>query len=323
MRAALLAATLTSLAAALPAAGELSLRAPIDCNLGADCFIQQYMDHDPKRGASDFRCAPLSYNNHTGTDFALRSFEQMRAGVNVIASASGTVRNIRDGMQDRLYTRKNAQSLDGRDCGNGVVINHADGWSTQYCHLKRGSVAVRKGDTVRAGTVLGQVGLSGRTQFPHVHLTVRKDGAIVDPFDPDGQINCGAPSTDTLWAQDLPYRPGGILTVGFADRVPEFDDIKAGQAASATLPANAPAIVVFGYAFGAQAGDRMQMEITGPNGTLIKQTVALEKTQAQLFRAIGKRLTTASWPKGSYRGTVSLLRKGRVINTERGQVRIR
>ncbi len=323
MRAAAFAAALTSLAAGLPAAGEISLQPPIDCDLGTDCYIQQYVDHDPSRGASDYRCAPLSYDNHTGTDFALRSLSQMRAGVNVIASAPGTVRATRDGMQDRFYTRKIAQSLDGRDCGNGVVITHADGWTTQYCHLKQGSVAVRKGEAVKAGTVLGQVGLSGRTQFPHVHLTLRKDGNMVDPFDPDGQISCRTPSDDTLWARALPYRPGGILTVGFADRVPEFDDIKAGEAARATLPTEAPAIVVFGHAFGSQAGDIMDMRIDGPGGTLITERVALTKTQAELFRAIGKRLTTTGWPTGTYRGTVSLIRNGKVINTERSTVQVR
>ena len=53
-----------------------------------------------------------------------------------------------------------------------------------------------RGDYVSFATRLGQVGLSGRTQFPHVHLTVRKDGNPIDPFDPDGKITCDAADTN-------------------------------------------------------------------------------------------------------------------------------
>ena len=60
IRAVYTAFTLT-LAAGMPAAGDPVLTSPIDCDLGRDCFIQQYVDHDPGPGASDYLCAPLSY----------------------------------------------------------------------------------------------------------------------------------------------------------------------------------------------------------------------------------------------------------------------
>ncbi|MBY5931641.1 M23 family metallopeptidase [Tateyamaria omphalii] len=322
MRAAAFAA-LTLTLAAPAAARDISLGIPIDCDLGRDCFIQQYVDHDKSRDAMDFRCSTLSYNTHQGTDFALRSLEQMRRGVNVLAAAPGIVGGTRDGMQDRLYRTGDSARLNGRDCGNGVRIDHADGWSTQYCHLKRGSVAVRQGDQVSTGTVLGQVGLSGRTQFPHIHMTLRKDGDVVDPFDPDGQIQCGAPSTEDLWQTPPPYRPGGILDVGFADAVPEFDEVKAGDAAAAQMSSDAPALVVFGYAFGGRIGDRMQLRIDGPAGVLVEQAVELGRNQAQFFRAVGKKRTTASWPSGRYTGTVILLRDGREVDRVQGTTMVR
>ena len=323
MRAAACAAGLIAAVAALPAAAEIVLALPIDCRLGQDCYIQQYMDHARGRDASDYRCGPLTYNTHKGTDFALPTRRDLDRGVNVLAAAPGTVRATRDGMQDKVFQSRDSETVDSRECGNAVVIDHADGWTTQYCHLARGSVSVRSGDAVRTGDVLGRVGLSGITQFPHVHLTVRKDGTVVDPFDPDGQITCGAPSAQTLWSEPLPYQPGGLLDVGFADAVPEFDAVKAGEAARTALPRTAPAIVVFGYAFGAQAGDRMRLAISGPQGELIDQTVALERTQAQLFRAIGKRLTADAWPAGTYRGTVTLLRRGQSLGTRTTTVTVR
>lgn len=313
MRRAAFAACITSLAAPL-AAGDFLLDIPIDCDLGSECFIQQYVDHDPSEQAMNFQCATLSYDTHQGTDFALRSLNAMRQGVDVLSAAPGVVRGTRDGMEDRTYSADDAARIGGRDCGNGVVIDHGDGWTTQYCHLKQGSVQVRTGDQVSAGSVLGQVGLSGRTQFPHLHLTVRKDNDIVDPFDPDGSITCGEPSDTTLWDTPPTYQPGGVIDVAFADHVPDYDAIKNGTAASSRLPHDAPALVVFGYAFGSQAGDRMQLRIDGPEGTVINETVVLDRTQAQFFRAVGKRRTTPTWVRGTYLGTAVLIRDGRMVS---------
>lgn len=53
--------------------------------------------------------------------------------------------------------------------------------------MKNGYLKVRKGQKVRDGTVLGEIGLSGRTKFPHIHFSVRKNGKVIDPFDPDGK----------------------------------------------------------------------------------------------------------------------------------------
>lgn len=318
----LLALALFTFAAAPAAAKDLVLQQPIDCELGQDCYIQQYVDHDTGSGARDYRCQPLSYDQHKGTDFALRNTEQVLRGVNVIASAPGTVRNVRDGMADRLFSDANAENVSGRECGNGVVISHDDGWETQYCHLKKGSITVKKGQSVSTKTILGQVGLSGRTQFPHVHLSVRKDGKVVDPFDPDGSITCGQPDQNTLWKTPLAYQAGAVLQAGFHDSVPKFSDVKNGRAAKNSLPANAPAIVIYGYAFGTQKGDTMHLTLTGPDGVMVDQKVTIDKQQAQMFRAAGKRLKASSWSTGTYSGSAALLRDGRIISVEHASIKV-
>ena len=91
----------------------------------------------------------------------------------MIESAAGNIKALRDGVSDIDYTPARASELDGKECGNGVVIAHDQGLETQYCHLKQGSISVKVGDTVQVGDVLGEIGLSGRTQFPHVHVSVR------------------------------------------------------------------------------------------------------------------------------------------------------
>lgn len=299
--------TVLALSCALPAlaasAQDLQLSLPIDCDLGENCYIQNYVDHDPSERASDFRCGSLVYDGHKGTDFGLPSLTMMRAGVDVRAAASGTVRGTRNTMDDVLFTPDRAAEIDGRDCGNGVVIAHADGWETQYCHLKQGSVRVATGDVVTAGTVLGQVGLSGRTQFPHVHLSVRRNGDVVDPFDPDGEIDCAAPSTDTLWADALDTPAGGLLSVGFSARVPEYDSVKAGIAASSTLSPDGP-IVLWGFAFGARPGDVVTIRFAGPDGPLFETDDVLDRKQALFFRAGGLNPPDGGWPAGTYTGEV-------------------
>ena len=123
------------LSSASPALAEdVQLAFPLDCTLGQDCHIQQYMDQDPSAAARDYRCSGLTYDGHKGTDFALPDRAAMAAGVTVRAAAAGVVRGLRDGMAEGAPLSE----VQGRECGNGVVIDLGRGWETQYCHLKRG-----------------------------------------------------------------------------------------------------------------------------------------------------------------------------------------
>ncbi|MGB8814908.1 MAG: M23 family metallopeptidase [Paracoccaceae bacterium] len=307
-------ATLALFLLAPAQAGAFDLAFPLDCTLGETCFIQQYTDHDPGPAASDFTCGPLSYDTHDGTDIALPSLAAMQAGVTVRAASPGIVKGARDGMADIAANAANAPDITDRECGNGVLIEHADGWKTQYCHMKQGSITVRAGDPVALGAPLGQVGISGMAEFPHLHLTIRHNGYVVDPFATDPAAACGAPA-QTLWSAPVPYQPGGLISIGLASEVPEYAAIQAGLPPPNLTP-TAPALVVWAYLFGGRAGDTLDLSITGPDGVVIQDSVPLEKTQAQLFRAIGKRLRAAAWPPGPYSGTARLLRDGTEIDLQ-------
>ncbi len=295
------------------------METPVDCTLGTDCYIQQTVDHDPGAGATDFQCGPLTYDGHKGTDFALPSISAVRGGVDVLAAAPGVVVGVRDGMADARQVGPDAPDVTGRECGNGVVVQHDDGWETQYCHLKKGSVSVATRDRVTAGDVLGQIGLSGQTQFPHLHLSVRKDGEVIDPFDPDGQITCNAPAHDTLWVDDLNLQPGGLIATGFAEAVPDYEDIKQGTAAAEMITANNP-LVVWGYVFGGRVGDTLHLRIYGPQGHVMDESTALDKTQSQLFRAVGRRAPQNGWPQGTYIGEIQMIRDGQVLDAAQTMV---
>lgn len=287
-----------------PAAGAFELAFPADCTLGQTCYIQQFPDRDPGPGAADFTCGGLSYDGHDGTDIALPNRAAMLAGVTIHAAAAGTVKGIRDGVADF------APASPGKECGNGVLIDHGDGWETQYCHLKQGSVAVRAGDPVTATTPLGQIGQSGQAEFPHLHLSVRQNGTDIDPFAPEAPA-CGTSANDLwatdLWATDLAYQPGGLLDIGLAPAIPDFAAIKAGLP-SPDLPRTAPALVIWASVFGTRAGDALVLSISGPQGDVITERVVFEKPQALAFRAVGRKLKTAGWPPGTYTGEAQLMR---------------
>lgn len=63
--------------------------------------------------------------------------------------------------------------------GNVVYIDHGNGVTTRYGHMRR--ILTHKGDVLTAGTQIGQVGSTGRATGPHLHFEVRLDGRDVDP----------------------------------------------------------------------------------------------------------------------------------------------
>lgn len=298
---------LLSFAAPL-AAKEPVLALPIDCTLGQTCHIQQYVDRDKGPDATDYSCGGLSYDGHKGTDFALPNLAAMQAGVDVLAAENGIVTATRNHMPDIVQGNQNTPDVTGVECGNGVVIKHTSGWETQYCHLKQGSIIVNKGQKISKGDVIGQVGLSGKTEFPHLHLSLRKNGRVMDPFDADGTLTCDDDTHHSLWQNNIAYVGTGIISLGFDNKIPKYSDIKSGNAGQKSVAQDAPALVLWGYAYGANAGDVMIIEITGPKGNLIRQKIQMQKHQAQFFRAAGKRNKGAGWPKGQYSGTITILR---------------
>lgn len=296
-------------------AGAFDLAWPVDCTNGETCFVQNYFDHDASPDDMDFTCGPLTYDGHDGTDISVNSLAAMRDGFAVRAAADGMVRGIRDGMQDIRVNDPAAPYLDGRDCGNGVAIDHGDGWETQYCHMKQGSIRVQEGQMVKVGDQLGLVGLSGKTVFPHLHLTLRKDGLAQDPFDPlNTQSSCHTDPPQSLWASPVPYVAGGIINVGFATEVPPYELVKAGLPPPSIAP-DAPTLVMWVYTFGGRAGDAIVFDITGPDGHLMAKRIVLKRTQAQQYRIIKKARSDVRWPPGTYSGTATLVRNGLTIDT--------
>jgi murein DD-endopeptidase MepM/ murein hydrolase activator NlpD len=64
--------------------------------------------------------------------------------------------------------------------GNHIVIQHGFGYETLYAHLSRYNKRV--GQRVNRGDIIGFVGSTGRSQAPHCHYEVHKNGNVVNPL---------------------------------------------------------------------------------------------------------------------------------------------
>ncbi|MEE9316785.1 MAG: peptidoglycan DD-metalloendopeptidase family protein [Rhodospirillales bacterium] len=293
---------------------------PIRCQPGRDCWLVNYVDVDPGPGIRDYACGGRTYDGHKGTDIAIRDLKAMELGVPVLAAAGGVVRSTRDGMKDVDFTQKNAPAIKDRECGNGVLLVHDDGWETQYCHMRRGSVAVRTGDSVKRGQEIGLVGHSGRPRFPHVHMSVRLNKQIVDPFaGPGRKKKCGLGPL-SLWRKSALAALGGETTAlynaGFSAKRPEPRAVRAGLLGGGRLSPKAPALVLWVDMFWVEAGDKVTFRIFDPQGkVLVRRSFSITKTQARRFVFVGKKRKLKMWPAGTYRGKITLVRerKGKTL----------
>jgi murein DD-endopeptidase MepM/ murein hydrolase activator NlpD len=69
------------------------------------------------------------------------------------------------------------ESVDGRH--GTIILNHGQGIKTHYAHLSK--ILVNRGERVRKGKPIAQVGNRGRSTGPHLHYEVRVAGVAIDP----------------------------------------------------------------------------------------------------------------------------------------------
>ena len=297
IRAPLLAGSLAALLFGSAVAAEPGPRfdLPVDCEMGRVCFVQNYVDREPGPVARDHACGLLTYDGHKGTDIRVPDLLTMRKGIAVVAAAPGAVRGVRDGMSDDGVSGRGDPAVEGRECGNGVLIDHGGGWVSQYCHLRRDSVAVRRGQRVDKGQRLGLIGQSGQATFPHVHFEVRRDKAVIDPFaGAPAATACGstaAPMWSEAAAEGLAYVETGVLAAGLTDTAPKLKGVLAGRYRTAALAADAPALILWALVYGIHAGDVEVFRIVGPAGRVVLESrlSKVDRHKAQWMSYSGKR----------------------------------
>jgi hypothetical protein len=173
---------------------------------------------------------------------------------------------------------------------------------------------------VDQGQILGLVGLSGKTEFPHLHFEVRLKGVPIDPFlGKSSDDRCGNDNGASLWSatarRRLPYRSTAMIQAGFSDRRPELPAIESRGGNMTSLAADAEAIAFWVEVLGTREGDEGHLAIYGPGEQVLAQHVArFSKDQARWFGFVGKKRRAGTWPGGSYRGEFRLFR--RALNGE-------
>ena len=120
---------------------------------------QHPVNGGPVGSAFGWRIDPFTGRSamHTGLDF------QADTGTPILAAAGGVVVSHEP---HPAY-------------GNMVEVDHGNGLVTRYAHASR--VLVRKGDLVRRGQKVAEVGSTGRSTGPHLHFEVMLDGVAQDP----------------------------------------------------------------------------------------------------------------------------------------------
>jgi len=224
---------------------------------------------------------------------------------------------MRDGVPDAIG-KPAAEAVRDVECGNGVVIEHPGGWETQYCHMANGSLAVKPGDNVAGGQRLGRIGLSGLTEYPHLHFTVRYRGAVVDPFAYGAAPgSCGGGTS--LWQPSLraklAYQDRAVLNAGFMSGPPTMELIEAASGEAQPLSPSSPALVAFVRAIGLKSGDAQSLVIKDPQGQVVAEnrTAPLQSNKAQYMLFAGKKRPPNGWDHGAYKATFTVERDGKVV----------
>ena len=100
---------------------------------------------------------------HTGIDMAAK------LGTPILAPADGSVQIVEiDYQENRGYGKK-------------IILQHSDGMATVFAHLNE--ISVEKGQPVKQGEQIGEVGNTGKSTGPHLHFEMWKNGEHVNPAD--------------------------------------------------------------------------------------------------------------------------------------------
>lgn len=148
----------------LPFKGEWAI-----LNGGAGRVLSHSWGVPTQRYAYDFVVLNAAANTFEGD--AMQPQNYLCYGRGVVAAAPGTVVKAVDRWPDSaIQPDGGADENVGDIRGNYVVVRHAKRLYSVYCHLQPGSVAVRPGQPVEAGGLLGKCGNSGHSSEPHLHF---------------------------------------------------------------------------------------------------------------------------------------------------------
>lgn len=101
-----------------------------------------------------------------------QGFSSGHPGIDITAKLGSAIYPVKSGKVIEI-------SISKFNYGRSVVVDHGNGLTSRYAHM--GKVFVNEGDEVNSETALGEIGLTGHTTGPHLHLEIRKNGLAQNP----------------------------------------------------------------------------------------------------------------------------------------------
>jgi len=175
--------------------------------------INNFVDQNNGSGLLDYNCDARTYDGHNGTDIDTWPFPWYiydNDFVEVISGEAGIITGKTDGNDD-----------DHCSCSgnwNAIFVQHADGSSAWYGHLKKNSLTTKTvGESVEKGEYLGVVASSGCSTQPHLHFEIHDNSNnLIDPFSGD----CNSLNGSPWWASQPENREPTLNALLTHDAVP-------------------------------------------------------------------------------------------------------
>ena len=249
------------------------LQFPVSCQLNKNCWI---INSDEK-----------------GTEVVIKSLLDMEKGIPVLAAEDGIVTLVKNDLQNKTFY------------GNSVVIQHTKGWKTIYNHLKPDSIKVKKGEIVRKGHQIAELGMSGKTEFPLLHFAVfKEDKFVASPWDP-------------LIKDDLKISDIVIANMGISTTNPNIDSVKKGDYENIELLNDVSSIYLWVYGFKFKTGDFLKFSLKNPDDEKIfNKVIKVDKDSKETFFSTEKLKDAESWKPGTYAAKLEFIRTGANIANE-------
>ena len=127
-------------------------------------FNGEHTHKDDWKYAWDFIIVDKKGNQFTGSgDF---KEDYLCYNIPVVSPLEGEIVRVVDNVPENKIGESNLKY----NWGNTVIIKHEYGLYSTMSHLKMGTIKVKKGDQVKKGQIIGNVGNSGRSPYPHLHF---------------------------------------------------------------------------------------------------------------------------------------------------------
>lgn len=124
------------------------------------------------KSRSSVKTKPLELKLPVERGYISQGFRLYHPAIDIAADFGTPIYPVTEGIVEKV-------GFDFAGLGRIVVINHGSGFKSLYAHLK--SMEVEVGQEVDEQTVIGFVGLTGRTSGAHLHLEFHENGKYLNP----------------------------------------------------------------------------------------------------------------------------------------------